>query len=522
MNKHVSNVSNIAVIKRTLWGILLCSVAMELFFFPEKSNMVGCLVSVLSTTLFFKYVFRIEIIRRFPICFIVFLQLFAFMYLPLPTTLADGMPMSHDLYNPTLSFILQFVYFCVTLLSFKMACRLFGRHKGLQRLLFRYGFFTSPTTVQLWALGGIGWIFRLFMMNSQGSNEALGSGGTLNVFSLFVYAPILILFKPLMRGDGSKDCSVKQRIAIYLYIACCVIMMIATNSRSKMISPVIVLLSCYLISAIYNRSNKVWLTPKKIIIGVVAFFVITGPATDMAFAMVVVRAERKSLNFQELLSRTIEVYKDKKTLQYMRELNEDKSESKGTNDWNEKYVSNLFLDRFCNYRVIDASIYHAQRAGIPNERMQEDFVKRCQIMYPQPIVNLLFGYIDKSQYAYSSMDKLYAESMLSGIVFASYIVGGDVGLGLSVFGGLYFIVQFIVYTLLFGLFVNLVYWRGNMPVFSVLVLLNIYFTYFMHLKVANGISSHIIFLAWGFFYTTFFQLLVYRIIINITSLFKRR
>lgn len=509
MNKHVSNVSNIAVIKRALWGILLCCVAMEFFFFPEESNMVGCLVSVLSTALFFKYVFQIEIIRCFPICFIVFLQLFAFMYLPLPTTLADGMPMNHDLYNPTLSFILQFVYFCVTLLSFKMACRLFGRHKGLQHFLLRQGFFTPPTTVQLWVLGGIGWILRLFMMSSNG--DKLEGAGSLNTLSLFIYAPILLLF-PSLLGRRNEKCTLKQRVAVFLYIVCSVIILIATNSRSQMISPVVVIVSCYLISTIYKRSNNVWLNTKKIIIGAVTFFLITGPATDMAFAMVVVRAERKSLNFQELLSRTIEVYKDKKTLQYMREMDEDKNDSKGANDWNEKYVSNLFLDRFCNYRVIDASIYHAQRVGIPNERMQEDFVKRCQIMYPQPIVNTLFGYIDKSKYAYSSMDKLYAESMLSGAVFASYIVGGDVGLGLTVFGWLYFLVQFIVYTLLFLLCCNLMYWRNGIPVFSVLVLLNIYFVYFLCFQVANGMSSHISFIAWGFFYMTFLQLLIYRII----------
>lgn len=514
-----SKYSNISVIKRILWYVLgLCTV-IELSIFPSINNLIGVIVSILSTMLFFKHIFRIDIIRRFPICFIVLLNLFCFMYLPLIATLIDGKSMSHDLYNPVSTYILQFLYFCVSLLAFKVACQLSYTHKGLQRILQKFDYFTSPTSLQLWLLGIIGWIPKLYLLFHQYSDEQEGIG-TLSMFSIFVYAPILILYKPLMGGCW---CTKKERIGVWVYIICLAILMIATNSRSQMISPFIIVGMCYLISMFYERTKKIRIKASRVIICVVAMFVVTGPAEDMAYAMLAARSIRSDVSFTQLLDYSWNIYNDKKALSLLKKTVENaQTINQDYRNWNEDYVSNLFLNRFCNYRVVDATIYHALRIGIPNAKMQEDFLNHLVVMFPQPMVDFMFGHKDKSKYAYSMMDKLYAESMRSGDIHISYIVGGDVGLGISVFGWLYFLLQFIVYALLFLLCCNLVCWRGNTPIFSLMVLLNIYFTYFLMFKVGGGFVSHITFLIWGFPVATFFQLLVYRIVIIITSLFKRR
>ena len=96
----MKNISNIYVIKGSLWTILATCSIIELVFFPSFNNLIGCIVTCLSSLLFFTYVFKIDIIRNRPVGFIAFLQLFFFMFLPLPITLLDGNEMSHDLFIP--------------------------------------------------------------------------------------------------------------------------------------------------------------------------------------------------------------------------------------------------------------------------------------------------------------------------------------------------------------------------------------------------------------------------------------
>ena len=46
-------VSNIYVLKTVLWAILAACCILELIFFPSVSNLAGCLVTIVSTWLFF-------------------------------------------------------------------------------------------------------------------------------------------------------------------------------------------------------------------------------------------------------------------------------------------------------------------------------------------------------------------------------------------------------------------------------------------------------------------------------------
>ena len=52
---------------------------------------------------------------------------------------------------------------------------------------------------------------------------------------------------------------------------------------------------------------------------------------------------------------------------------EDENQSAVGSEWQESYVSSPFLDRLCNYRVADATIYHAQKAGFGHKEMLDLF-----------------------------------------------------------------------------------------------------------------------------------------------------
>lgn len=498
----MKNISNISVIKASLWAILFASIVVELLLFPKLENFVGCLVSLASTWIFFTWVFKIEIIRQRPVCFIAFLQLFLFMYLPLPVTLLDGNEMSHDLFIPNQTYLLQLLYFCICVSAFQLSGAMVNKNRVFF-LLKRLGYFIKPSNRQLWILGLIGLFFRLFMMTRHGS----AGTGTLNMFSVLIYSPICILFGPLL---GKEKCSKKTSYIVYGYIAFLVVLLIATNSRSQMLSPLVVFAFYYLIWQIYTYKKTLWLSYKKMIVLIVSLFVLAGPASDMAIAMVVVRGERSSMSFSELLDKSIETFQDKGRLNAYRKLMEDRNQSTVGVEWQESYVSSPFLDRLCNYRVADATIYHAQRVGYGNSEMKNLFRDRLETMFPGPISEFLFHNVNKSDLDFSSMDKLYFLSTRNGM--GGYIVGGDVGLGLATFDYFYFLLCFLVYFCVFYILDGVAKFINRKTIISIFTLNSIYFTYFLMFQVGNGLIAPTIYVLWGFWWTSFWYCVVYKLV----------
>ena len=503
--------SSIDYIYNILLGILIISGLLELFIFPSWDNFLGISVSIVSLILYGKYVFKLSVMRRRPVSFLSFTALILFMYLPLPITLLDGNEMSHHLYNPKTTYLLQLCFFACCILAFNVAGTYTENHHGIRRLLHQFGFFTTPSSSQLWTLGFIGWGFKLAILGSQFSGEEIyqAGQGSLSLFAVLIYAPLLILFKPLIGGEPTSAFS---KVIVWGYTFFMMIVLISTNSRNQVIMPLLIVLICALLTILYKR--KVIVSAFNVVMAFLLFFIVAGPLSDLAYAMLIARSQRQNTKFTVLLQTTMDIYKDKEKLYKLKRI-ADRSRADGiyvqTNDWNENYVSSIFLNRVCNYRVVDASIYHAQRAGLHNQAMVDDFMTRLMIMFPQPVVDFLFGHIDKAKYAYSPQDKLYSVSRNSPL-HVSYIVGGDIGLALATFGMLAFPLIFLIYLLEFIVFDNLVYPHHNKMVFSTLVLIDIYSTYFLRFQVASGLFSHVSFLLWGFPLKTIMLLLVYNVV----------
>ena len=494
-----------------LLGILIISGILELILFPSWDNIVGTVVSIVSLILYGRFVFRYDIMCSRPISFIAFSALILFMYLPLPITLLDGNEMSHHLYCPKTTYLLQLVYFVCCIIAFNMAGRYSRNYHGVRVFLKKLGYFSTPSLLQLWVLGLIGWLFKYFLLSSQFTEESINMAGkgTLSIFASFIYAPLLILFYPLI---GGRPVYKSHQIFVIFYLLAMMILLVATNSRNQVITPLFMVLICFIIMCIYKRRLR--LSVKHIALSILLLFIIVGPLSDLAFAMLMARSQRHNTEFTTLLKTTLDIYSDKEHLYKLKSIADNENEKSNyvyTTDWNEYYVSSIFLNRVCNYRVIDASIYHAQRAGMPNKIMLDDFLVHLMIMFPQPVVDLLFGHIDKSKYAYSPQDKLYEVSS-NGALHVGYKVGGDVGLALSMFGLFAFPILIFVYMLEFILFDNLVYRRRGGVGFSFLTLISIYSTYFLRFQVGGGVISHVNFLLWGFPFNLVMLLIVYNVV----------
>ena len=495
---------DINIIKRGLIIILLMSCAWEVVKYPTIESLLICSTSLASLMLYNKYVFRLYIIIYHPISFFVISNLFLFMYLPIPVTLMDGNSAYHHLYIPKTTFVLQFLYFAITVLAFSITIKYNTKTIcKTSRFLKDIGYFPKVNIKILWILGLLGCIPRLILMVSD---IQIGAG-LLGNLAYFMYAPICILFSPLF---GNEQCSMKMKYCVYIYIVLIMLLLIGTNARHDVITSIIIIL---LLSFYYYFSNDkggFLFSVKKVIVCILSIFLVTGPFSDLATAMVIVRSERTSISLGELIAKTYDVFLDKDTLAKYRDLEKAKWKDVDLSYkiWDEHYVSNVFLERFCNYRVVDASIFHALRTNMSAPLVQSHFIDKLLELPPNPIPSILFGVTKGKQY--SQMDMLFADSSKNA-PFGGLRVGGDVGLGLSVFGVFYFIIQFIVYILFFTLTSALCYRQGSVLVFSIFTsikLMDIFNLFTVH----SGIVRHISFLIWSFWYGSIFSIIVFVII----------
>lgn len=480
---------------------------LELIFFPQLENIVGIFVTFFSFQLFKRFVFKREIVYQRPFSFLAVLGLFLFMYLPILATLCDGHPISFGMIQPIKTFCLQFLYFCITILAFHFSGKFSYRYRGISKLLNHFGYFTTPTHKQIWILGFLGILPKIYLMLNQYGEEMTTGGGFANMLSFLAYTPVTLLFHELY--GGKKYNHPKQ---VYFYIAFLAVLGIATNSRNQVLY---VLATWLLISIIYIIINKPIISVRSLrkTFGTIIFIAFFIPVlADLAFAMVAVRGERYGITAQELFEKTWELYTDKEKLNNLKDLADRDTRKMALQNirtnWNEYYVNNIFLQRLCNYRVVDASIYHAEKAGIPNSAMLENLIVKLKTSYPTPIMKIFFKNINKEDYAYSPMDLLLSKSLKTANR-ESFLVGGDVGLGLSYFGYWYFIIQYIIYFIAFFLIDQLSYIRKNKITLSVLTLISSY-KLFLTFQVGSGIQAHLQYLIYEYFISIIIYLFIYK------------
>lgn len=485
-------------VKKILLFIIVLSCILELFLFPSLANITGCITCLLSTTLYNKFVFTAKNVYKRTLSFFAVSYVFLLMYLALPATLIDGNEISHHMYNPIETFSLQFAYWIITIIAYTCSGR-FTYDKNLigTKLLYKLNFFKCPSFTQAYIYALMGWIPKMYLLSNQYSNgdESIAGQGISTLLSLFIFVPITLLFNPLF---GGKQISKIQKAITYTYLIFLLVMLISSNSRGQMLSVFFIIGVCWVFKKLQNTQTTFKFSARKIAIIAIALVLGSGPLSDMAFSMLIVRAQRDKLSYSELMKETFDLFLDKEQLEFYKKAAEQLSDKDGggsslSTEWDEDYVTNIFLQRLCNYRVVDATIYHADKVGHANSKMFDFFVHQIICLAPQPLLDFLSTGIKKSDYEYSAMDYLFAISK-NRAVHVSYIVGGDVGLGLATFGFVYFLLIFPIYSIEFVLLDSLCFKKKNGKMLcSVFILMNS-ISYVVRFKIGAGMVEHISFI----------------------------
>lgn len=253
------------------------------------------------------------------------------------------------------------------------------------------------------------------------------------------------------------------------------------------------------------------LDTKRTILVALVIYLITGPVVDLFAAMAL---NRQNLDSKSKFSDIIKLYNDKEKLHDSYQYLSAFQGMNSTNNlgWSEYYVDNILLDRFCNLRVQDASIFYATKLGYNNPAMHdfaEDF-----IFFRTP--TFLTNALGIKKVSRTSPGDLFVEQYFHEPHHIGQKVAGDTGIGLYLMGYLYYPFALIVYFLTFLFLGTLTKCSNGNLVIPILVLTS-FSKYFMHFVNAIGIFSSISLLM----RTGWESVFVYCIVLKITNLLKK-
>lgn len=488
MNRNSQNKDIVNLIRRWVSRILLFACVCEMVFFYSPANLYGCLTLVYGWLLVSAFVFRREFILKYPLPTVAVFSLGVFYYaLPIVVTLLEGKPLTFNFQVPYLTFTNQIIFVTMIVLAYRGAIKLYRPGCLLNRLWNNIGYMSVLNERQIWTIGGIGLLCLLSLVGDQGNERYYqNTGNTLGIIihslSLFSLAPVCLYFKSLY-GDNTK---VHSKSFVKYYIAILMMVGMATTRRVLIFNSVFTILLIYLFLVIYK--NKKIMSGKNVAFTLILFYLAFGPIADLAAAMILNRQSVLTSSANKTLENVWELYNDKERLKttydfFMATLDNGGDNSYG---WSEYYVNNIFLDRFCNLRTIDGTLYNAQKAGFACSEGAQYYEHFWINELPSFIANAM-GF--EKDFQGTAVDHMVVSNFGGDRYnFFGFKVGGDTGIGLWMFGYSYYLIAFLTYIVVFYFLCSFVNIKSSVLLIPlpVLVSFRLYWMFFLN---ANGIFT---------------------------------
>ena len=489
-----------AEIKRYGNIIIFACIILEMLIWPSINNFFGCVMTAISWLIFSKLGLNEQVIREHTFAWLVFLSMSLYRILPLIATIMEGHSIGYNFVLPLSTYCGEIFLYLISALAFYLAINCKKVLLALKRILYHYKFYDSADKTTLWVLGIFGVIIEIYRnVNYIGFGDVLGK--TLIGLKFFQFAPILIFFPRLM-GDNKCNKIIAFNKTCVIYLILLILLSFVRNSRGALFEPIGTFVLLFFLSYI-NSSKKIRYSIKKgyVIVGVLATLFVIPLLSDVSLAMLYNRQFRNDTKRTELFIRTINTLRDKNKMEELRffyekeEFNTINYDNRVYKTWSETYVSNFALNRYCNLKVTDNTLYHAKKVGFANEYMFDDFCLELAALLPTPILNFFEIDYDKNV-RYSRGDKLKALSA-NRHPHASYLVISHLADGLLTFGYWYFPIEFILFFIRF-LFLDtfLLQSKGKVN-YSIYGLITI-FTFLAMFRHAGGCCDSLSYLLRGY------------------------
>lgn len=474
-------------IKLWIGKILIIACICETIFFFSLENLYGCITLLYGWFLISGLCIKREYLEQYLLPTLVMFGLgICYSFLPIVITLLEGKPLTFNFQVPYLTFTNQIISVSVITLAYRWAIHVYKPKNILNTLWNKIGYMAVPNEKGIWVMGGIGLGALLYIMAGQGEeSEYQATGNTLSIiiqtFSSLSLVPICLYFKHLY-GDNTPA---KSKRFVKYYIVVLMLLGIATTRRMLIFNSIVTIACIYLFLLIYNN-RKIFTAKKTLLICFIAYLVV-GPFADLAAAMILNRQLVGSESSGNTFIKVWNLYQDKETLHKAYSLYMASSDNAGDNSisWSEYYVDNIFLDRFCNLRTIDATLYNAKKYGFTSQDGKEYYENFWINELPSFITNTLG--LEKDFYG-TATDHMVEKNYGNRYADYGFKVGGETGIGLWMFGYWYYLVALITYFVMFYFLCSFVNTRNGILQISIPILIS-FRLYWMFFLNANGIFS---------------------------------
>lgn len=485
---------SVNVIKRIIWILLITSTILEVCFFPTTENAVGCLTFIYAWMLVDNFVFKRKYLLSslcLPVIAVVGLA-FMYFFLPLPITLIEAKPLTFNFELPYITWINQMLFITSVVIAFQICRIIYRPNCWLNSLWRRMGYFQRPTESQIWLLGflGLGALLLQISIQGEGSEETVRNMGFLiqfvGFFKSFAFFPVLLMIPDYQSTTRNNSTFIFKREVVF-YMVLLLLIGVATTKRTIMFQPIIILVVSYVLLMILK--NKIHLSVKRTFLAIIGVYIVTGPISDIAMAMILNRATSYHQSASETFNDVLDLYNDKEKLHYLFQsrLTEYDNQGKNEEGWSEYYVDNILLDRFCNVRVVDATIYHAQNLGFGKSMMMKDYTKDFFINL---MPSFMLGSVKKNYDITSPGDILSSESLRRHTLYRGFRVAGDTGVGLSLWGYSFYIINTLVIAVYFYFLASMLKINNNGNIVIPIHVLASLMTYFMVFGNSMGIFKY--------------------------------
>ena len=507
-------------LKTLLWSGAIVSTTIQMLLFPSMGVFAICMMQWVVCYFYCKLFLKRDLFLQYPFASVVFISIFLYRYLPPIATLTDGNPVNIGIVNPIELAILETLFFISIALAFICSIR-YQKKNILRKWLLNVGLFKPHTPIVYWIIGLIGVYSSIFTMLNFGDVEMGDVGGKfLNGLAYLRFVPLCMLFPTLFGLNVSK---MPSKILLYAWVVFMIVLGIASNGRKNMIIAIVVVGLMFLfVYMLRGKSLFKLINPIKILIILIFASIGISVLGDISLAMLSTRSIRADVRGADLLSSTFDVYFDEAEMQKLK-LEKDEDEADITSydkGWTEDYVSSHFLNRYCNIRITDETLWLAEKIVEDGKMslMQAAFFQNMLKVLPTPIINFFGIDLDKSSILYSNGDYMYAIAT-NRPIFAGYRVTSHVSDGLATFGYFCYIIFFIVYFIDFYFINSLSLYVGGKLTLSVLggAYLADFLNFFGN---GGGIIKEVNFVLRGYWQLVLLYMLFVFIISNICKFLK--
>ncbi len=435
-----------------VWLAVLLASIFQLVSFPDRDNLI-CVGAVITGCALLTFGFR----QQMTFVFFPFSSLAVLGYglcrlvFPLIFISLDKKPVTYSLFVPLQTYpaiLLMTAVFLTAHGVYRSSSIMFRiRNWVARKPLTTLGIYATPSEAQLWSIGGIGLVALMYMAFFSGAFQTDDASVELHSspltkfidgFKVFCYLPFLAVFPALYGGTIGRGQSMRW-IRAGIFFGLILVTSLAANNRSAFMAIILELGMVYLLGILLG-CIPLRISPTQLVMILFGAILIHGPLKDLSNAMVIVRGSKTSQSATELVELTIQTFFDKKALAAIGDVDENYETISSIN-----YFDSPFLNRFCNVKMTDTSLYLVGQIGEAGQKvMRQTWKDHFLITYPAPLIKLLHIPINKE-----AVDKASYGDILVVLVtgnmqqLGSWATSDFIGVDYAVFGLWFLLVEFL-------------------------------------------------------------------------------